>query len=137
MNKKEATFQTIFKHWLQAKWNNGSAAFELKRTETDRFYIPNLKEHQKQALIQAYKGTLYHKISDASYEQKPMDCFVLQQALAYVVIGFGVRLMGFYLIPIWVWNEKTKGKKSITQSEISLWPNVEYIQIPKKQNDRM
>lgn len=117
---------------MQAKWNNGSAAFELKRTETDRFYIPNLATHQQQALTQAYEGTLYHKISDVSYEQKPMDCFVLQQALAYVVIGFGKKLTSFYLIPIWVWNEKTKGKTSITQSEVAHWEDVEHVVIPKK-----
>lgn len=132
MNKKEATFQTIFKHWLQAKWNNGSAAFELKRTETDRFYIPNLKEHQVTALNQAYEGTLYHKIADAGMGQTPCDCIILQGALAFVVIGFGVRLTGFYVIPIWVWNEKTKGKKSITQSEVAHWNDVEYVAIPKK-----
>jgi hypothetical protein len=132
MKKLEAKFQIIFKHWVQSQWNNGSAAFELKRTETDRFYIPNLAKHQNDALTQAYEGSLYHKISDASYEQKPMDCFVLQQALAYVVIGFGRSLTGFYLIPIWVWNEKVKGKTSVTQAEVSRWKDVDYVKIPKK-----
>lgn len=132
MKKREAAFQTIFKHWVQSCWNNGSAAFELKRTETNRFYIPNLKEHQQFALNQAYDNTLYHKISDASFEQKPFDCFVLQNALAYVVIGFGGRLTGFYVIPIWVWNGKTKGKTSVTESEVSQWKDVEYVKIPSK-----
>jgi len=132
VKKLESQFQIIFKHWVQSQWNNGSAAFELKRTETDRFYIPNLATHQKQALTQAYEGTLYHKISDASYEQKPMDCFVLQQSLAYVVIGFGVRLTEFYLIPIWIWNEKVKGKTSVTKAEVSHWKEVESVKIPSK-----
>ena len=122
--------QVVFKHWVQSQWNNGSAAFELKRTETDRFYIPNLAPHQKQALTQAYEGTLYHKIADVGMGQSPFDCFVLQQSLAYVVIGFGKRLTEFYLIPIWVWNEKIKGKTSVTKSEVVHWKDVELVKIP-------
>lgn len=121
--------QTVFKHWLQAKWNNGSAAFELKRTITDRFYIADLKEHQVTALRQAYAGTLYHKIADDSIGVKPFDCFVLQQSLAYVVIGFGARLTEFFVIPIWVWDEHTKEKKSVTASEVAKWPDVELVKI--------
>jgi hypothetical protein len=132
MKKTEAAMQVVFKHWVQAKWNNGSAAFELKRTETDRFYIPDLAPHQKQALTQAYEGTLYHKIADAGMAQTPADCIVLQQALAYVVIGFGRRLTSFYLIPIWVWNEKVKGKTSVTESEVAHWKDVELVKIPSK-----
>ena len=132
VSKKEAEMQVVFKHYVQALWNNGSAAFELKRTPTKRFYLPNLAPHQKAALTQAYENTLYFKIPDDSRCEKPFDCFVLQQALAYVVIGFGVRLTGFYLIPIWIWNEKVKGKKSVTKSEVSKWQDVEYIKIPKK-----
>lgn len=132
MQKREQVLQTIFKHYIQAKWNGGSAAFELKRVETDRFYIPKLAPHQKEALTKAYENTLYHKISDESREPKPFDCFVFQQSLAYVVIAFGKRLTGFYLIPIWTWNEKTIGKTSVTESEISKWSDVEYVAIPKK-----
>lgn len=121
--------QTVFKHWLQAKWNNGSAAFELKRTLTDRFYIPDLQEHQVTALRQAYNGTLYYKIPDDSIGYKPFDCMLFQQALAYVVIGFGARLTEFFVIPIWVWDEHTKNKKSVTVSEVSHWPDVERVKI--------
>lgn len=132
MRKLESKLQIIFKHYIQSQWKNGSAAFELKRTETDRFYIPNLAPHQKGALTQAYNDTLYFKIPDDSIGAKPMDCFVLQQSLAYVVIGFGRRLTGFYLIPIWIWNEKTKDKTSVTEGEVSKWQDVEYVSIPKK-----
>lgn len=124
--------QTVFKHWLQAKWNNGSAAFELKRTLTDRFYIPDLQEHQVAALRQVYSGTLYYKIPDDSIGAKPFDCFILQQSLAYVVIGFGARLTEFFVIPIWVWDDETAGKKSVTVSEVSHWPDVERVTIGKK-----
>jgi hypothetical protein len=129
MKKREAAMQTVFKHWLQAKWNNGSAAFELKRTLTDRFYIADLQEHQVVALRQAYKGTLYHKIADDSIGIKPFDCFILQGALAFVVIGFGARLTEFFVIPIWVWDEKTVGKKSVTSTEVANWPDVERVKL--------
>lgn len=125
--------QTVFKHWVQAQWSNGSAAFELKRTLTDRFYIPDLQEHQVVALRQAYSGTLYHKIADDSIGVKPFDCFVLQQSLAYVVIAFGTRLTEFFVIPIWVWDEKVAGKTSVTSSEVSHWPDVERVSIKKKE----
>lgn len=124
--------QIIVKHWLQSKWNNGSAAFELKRTETERFYIPDLQEHQLVALTQAYNGTLYFKIPDDSMGAKPFDAFVLQQSLAYVVIGFGKRLTEFFVIPIWVWNEKTPGRTSVTMTEVANWPDVERVKIPNK-----
>lgn len=124
--------QVIFKHWLQANWRNGSAAFELKRTTTDRFYIPDIKEHQINALRQSFDGTLYYKIPDDSYGVKPMDCFVLQGALAYIVIGFGARLTEFYLIPIHQWEQLTKGKTSITRTEVAHCEDVECVQITKK-----
>jgi len=129
MQKREAQFQVLFKHWVQAKWKNGSAGFELKRTETDRFYIPNLAEHQQHALTQVYEGTLYFKIPDDSRSQKPMDCFVLQGALSYVVIAFGKRLTEFYMIPIWVWNKKIEGKTSVTKTEVATWEDVECVKI--------
>jgi hypothetical protein len=131
VKKREAAMQTIFKHWVQACWASGSAAFELKRTETDRFYIPDLAPHQREALTQAYEGTLYFKIPDDSIGQKPFDMFVLQQSLAYVVIGFGKRLTAFHIVPIWVWNEKTAGKKSVTRTEVENWPDVERVVIPR------
>jgi hypothetical protein len=133
VNKKEAEMQVVFKHWIQAKWNNGSAAFELKRTLTNRFYIPNLQEHQVAALKQSFDATLYYKIPDDSRGTKPFDCFVLQQSMAYVVIGFGKSLTGWYIIPIWVWLEKSKKKTSVTSEEVAAWKDVEYVKIPKKQ----
>lgn len=130
MRKLEAHFQTIFKHWVQSQWRDGSAAFELKRTETDKFYVSHLAPHQKLALTAAYEDRIYHKISDGTFSQNPFDCFVLQQSLAYVVIAFGKRLSGFYLIPIYTWNEKTKEKSSVTEGEVKRWEEIQYIKIP-------
>ena len=132
MTKHEATFQILFKHWAQAHYTGGSAGFELKRTLTHRFYIPNIAPHQVVALNQAYNGTLYHKIADDSIGTKPFDCFILQNALAYVVIAFGPTIKEFFLIPIWVWNTKTKGKKSVTDDEVRKWKDVEVITVPKR-----
>jgi len=128
----ESKFQTVFKHWVQKYWNNGSAAFELKRTTSDSIPVKNIAEHQLVALNQAFDGTLYYKIPDTGYGQKPFDTVVLQQSLAFLVIAFGKRLTDFYVIPITVWNEKTKGKTSVTKHAIEMWEDVEKITIPKK-----
>lgn len=129
MNKVEAKFQILFKHWLQVHWTGGSAAFELKRTLKDSFYIPNLATHQKTALTQASTGMLYHKISDSGIGQKPFDAFVLKASEAYVVIAFGEKLRDFYLIPIDVWNKKIINQTSIKKEDVSKWKDVMYVAI--------
>ena len=132
MNKLEAKFQIVFKHWVQTKWNGGSAAFELKRTTSDTLPVKSIAPHQLVALNQAFDGTLYYKMPDTGYGKKPMDCFVLQQSLAYLVIAFGKRLTEFYIIPIRTWNEQTKNRVSVTKTAVSLWDDVECVKIPKK-----
>lgn len=126
--------QTVFKHYLQSQWNNGSAAFELKRTLSDRLPVKAVQEHQVAALLQAYQGTCYYKIPDDSIGAKPFDSFVLQQSLAYIVIGFGAKLKDFVLIPIQVWVENTKGKVSVTKKEVTGWQDVEVITIPSQRS---
>lgn len=123
--------QTVFKHWLQAQWDGGSAAFELKRTITDRFYIPDLKQHQVLALSQARSGGLYYKIPDDSYGVKPFDCFIIKEAEAYVVIGFGSQLRDFVIIPIDTWLAHTTDKTSVVKSEVVGWPGVQVVPIKR------
>lgn len=130
MRKDEAKFQILFKHWVQAKWQGGSASFELKRSLTNRFYIPDLAPHQEQALLQAKTGTLYHKISDSGIGQKPFDCFILQKSESYVVIAFENRVKEFYLIPILIWVKNTVEKTSVTDTELEQWGGVVCILVP-------
>ena len=127
MKKREAAMQTIFKHWLQANWQNGSAAFELKRTLTNRLPVRAVQEHQRDALVQAAERSLYYKIPDDSYGAKPFDCFILQGALSFIVVGFGSRLTGFYVIPIDIWLEQTEGRTSVTEEEVLWWRGVKHV----------
>ena len=122
MTKHEARFQVIFKHWVFSKFRLGdmrSSAFELKRTLTHRLPYSAVKVHQNIALEGAAGDGVYHKISDASYEQKPFDCFVLVSAEAYVVIAFGKQVTDFILIPVAAWADivRVSADKSITYEE--------------------
>lgn len=126
--------QVVFKHYLESQWDNGSVAFELKRTTTNRLPIKNVAPHQVRALLQAYEGTYYYKIPDDSIGAKPFDCFVLQQSLAYIVIGFGEKLKDFVLVPIYTWIQQTKKKKSVTREEVVRWEDVEVIPIPSRRS---
>lgn len=113
--KHEAQFQTLFKRWLDALWEGGSAAFELKRSKTDSLPFDAVEVHQKENLLRANRGAFYYKIPDDSIGQKPFDCFVLRDVDAYIVIAFGPRIKEFFLIPIdtWLQLEKESARKSI------------------------
>jgi penicillin-binding protein-related factor A (putative recombinase) len=132
VQKLEAKFQIVFKHWVQTHWDGGSAAFELKRTTSDSLPTKSIAPHQLVALNQAFDDTLYHKIADVGYAKKPFDCFVLQQSLAYIVIAFGKRLTDFHIIPIKVWEENTQKRTSVTKHIVEMWDDVEVIKIPKR-----
>ena len=97
MQKREAKFQIWFKHYLQSEWKSGSAAFELKVTQSDMLAKRAVLPHQVQSLLMAKRGLLYFKIPDDSRSAKPFDCFVLQEAEAYLVVKFR---SGVVMIPI-------------------------------------
>lgn len=97
MAKREAAMQQIFGRWLQYAYKGPTAAFELKRTLTDSLAISEIKAHQSRALGQVKTG-FYYKIPDDTIAQKPFDCFWMKDVPAYVVIGYGKRLQGFYII---------------------------------------
>ena len=99
MVKLEAAFQRAFSRWVQNRWTGGPAAFELKRTLGHSIAVAAVKEHQVSALQQVAGRGLYYKIPDGGFAQSPFDCFFLQ-GKAYVVIAYGEKLTGFYLIPI-------------------------------------
>lgn len=126
--KREAAFQTLFKRWLTARWEGGSAVFELKRTLTDSIPFSALKDHQIDALKQATGGQLYYKIPDDSYGQKPFDCFVFKNAEAYVVIAFGKQLKSFHVIRIHDWLKKrdARTRESLTVMEAD---SIAYIKV--------
>lgn len=80
----EKIFQSEF-----SKKNKENGVFELKLVKNKRFALSQMRKHQVVALINASNGKgCAHKISDASYEQKPFDCFRIAHYPAYVVIMF-------------------------------------------------
>jgi len=89
----EKNFQIRFKHYLEKTNPTTSTAYELKVERGNRFSIKTWitkQPHQLRGLLLASQPNeiCYHKISDASYEQKPFDCFVMANAEAYLVIYY-------------------------------------------------
>lgn len=77
---KERNIQTLF-----GRKNTMMGVFELKLVKGRSMPFNAVAEHQVRALSRVERGGLYHKISDASYEKKPFDCFRLEGVPAYVV----------------------------------------------------
>jgi penicillin-binding protein-related factor A (putative recombinase) len=76
----EAKIQTLF-----GRKNRVVGVFELKLVKDVSMPFKNVAEHQLASLYATAHDGLYHKISDASFEQKPYDCFYLAEIPAYVV----------------------------------------------------
>lgn len=111
----ETKMQTLVGRHLK-KYYKKSAAFELKITKTNRFYLRNIAPHQWKNLKLAHSGLFYHKIPDLGL-QNPFDCFTLYKVPAYVVILYYVprKLKECFVIPV---NKLAKVEaKSITAEE--------------------
>lgn len=87
MQKREANFTLLFRHWLKANPME-SAAFELKQTRTDSLPFSDVKDHQLEALLASKGSGLLYKAPDDSRGIKPYDLFYLRKAGAYVVIRY-------------------------------------------------
>ncbi len=130
MVKLEAQMQAAFGRWVQNRWDKGSAAFELKRTTSRSLPISAIRGHQLQGLNQAAGRGSYFKIPDGGFSQSPYDCYFLRGE-AYVVIAYGPKLVGFYLIPIDV-IELLKKREVVSITEKFAAEFGEYHEIPKK-----
>lgn len=130
MQKLEAKMQAAFGRWVQYRWTDGPAAFELKRTISQSLPLSAIKEHQIAALSQVAGNGHFFKIPDGGFAQSPFDCFLLK-GKSYVVISYGPTLVGFYLIPIEVIMRLRKvGVISITETAATEFGD--YYQFPKK-----
>ena len=123
MKKHEAGFQIKFKHWLEANPPKTSTAYELKFEHSGRFNIfqwTSKQPHQLRGLLEScLPGEMcYHKISDASYEKKPYDCFVMTNAEAYLVIYFEKEQSTLMCNAKMIHNLLTSGITSATFSEL-------------------
>jgi len=102
---KEKDFQVNFGHWIKANWMDypkiKTAAFELKITKTDKFYLSSLEKHQPQNLELVNKSFFFYKFPDLGL-QNPFDCVSLYKEPAYVVVLFYKprQPKNFYIIPI-------------------------------------
>lgn len=122
MIKSEAKFQTLFNHWLRARFfvdnpeRNGGYAFELKHTRgKPSLPFSALEDHQLNSLLTATYGTFIYKISDESQGYKPFDCFALRLCPAYIVICYP----SFFVL-ITVENFIEEKKRSKTKSLIGI-----------------
>ncbi len=85
--KREAQFQTLFRHWLKAN-PQPTAAYELKQTTTDSIPFSDVQPHQIDALMAAKHGALLHKIDDSGRGIKPFDMVYLHIVDAWIVIRY-------------------------------------------------
>ena len=123
MKKNEAGFQIKFKHWLEKNPPKTSTAYELKYEKGGTYNFGAWAEkqpHQMRGLLEAsMPGEMcYHKISDASYEQKPFDCFVFTNANAYLVIYFEKHGFAVMCKAKMVHDLLLSGEKSATVNEL-------------------
>ena len=124
---KEKNFQAEFK-----TKNKQIGVFELKLCKGTSIRFDAVKEHQREALLQAYfsKEGLYHKISDSPVswgmnskmrftKPKPFDCLLIKNQPAFVVIMFYTprkRKNVYYIfIEDWIEVEKKSKRKSATE----------------------
>ena len=113
-NMKESNIQTLF-----GRKNKAIGVFELKLVKGKSMPFSAVQEHQLAGLWSAKYDGLYHKISDASYEQKPFDCMNLKGVPAYVVLVWYIprkRKTAYYItIDTFCQLKDSAGRKSLTE----------------------
>lgn len=114
LNKKEASFTTIFNRWLKEKYKR-TGVFEIKVTKTNTLPYSAVVDHQRRNLLTVRHNTFVFKIPDMG-EKCPFDVVCYTQQPAYVVIKFK---KGVCIIPIdtFLLAEQRSKRKSITYEE--------------------
>ena len=93
----EKVMQTLFGKHLKIDPPSETEIYELKIVKGNALPFNSLKDHQRQALIQAHKEFFYHKITDPPVfygmntrfnRSRPFDCFIVVKVNAYVVIWY-------------------------------------------------
>ena len=119
----EASLTTEFSHWMKARWKEGSTAIEFKivKAPSKSLSFSSFRPQQIPSLLMAKHSGLWHKLSDASPDQKPFDSFFLSGTSAYVGIFWVIprKLKRCTLIDVdeFVKFMEECGKKSITLAE--------------------
>lgn len=121
MQKREASFQTVFNKYLRAKRLHGN--FELKQTKGKSIAFDAVEDHQLDGLLAAQAVGMVWKYSDQDQRQKPFDCSSLPPLPGYVVIRFPKQFFIIYA-KTFLHEKATSTRKSLTQErakEICLW----------------
>lgn len=112
--RKEAKFQTLFRHWLKQN-PLISGAFELKQTGS-ALPFDAVSEHQIHSLLAAKgKSGILYKAPDDTIGAKPFDMFYLRNAQAWIVVKYP---KGFEIIDVdtFLLEKKKSKRKSLTYS---------------------
>lgn len=110
--RREANFQSKFRHYLQARVRR-SGAYEVKQTTSDSLPFKAVLEHQVESLLAAKNRVMTYKPPDDTRGFKPCDFLHFADAQAYIVIKYP---KGWCMIDIdvWVREEKQSIRKSLT-----------------------
>lgn len=120
---KEKDVQIKFKHWVEENPPSTSTAYELKLTKNGTFNLASWVDKQphqlRGLLLSSVPGKMcYHKISDASFEQKPYDCFVMTGAEAFLVIYYFKKHRTIMVKPELIQQLLTEGVKGVTFDQL-------------------
>lgn len=100
----ETDFATKFATWFNENRNKFSdkVVFEYKCTNGNTYNLKNWlakQPHQMRSLTHAQNDVgVYHKISDQSSGQKPVDAFFIANADSFLVIYFSIQKR-FFVLP--------------------------------------
>lgn len=85
--KREANLTPSILKWFR---ENGPSccAIEIKVTDKKRIPKSALLPHQKQALMDVYRGGIVYKLTDEARREQPFDAFKLAFAKGFVVACF-------------------------------------------------
>ena len=95
----EKNLQSIFSAWVKANRDKipSTTVWELKMEKGTSFAFDRVADHQIEALLDAKHTGMYHKISDTPVSwggkmrftsKKPLDCMLIKNAEAFVVLCF-------------------------------------------------
>ena len=100
---KETQFQVEFGKWIMQNKPLYTEFYEYKVTNGGTFNLKQWREkqpHQPRSLKQIRGNVgVYHKISDQSMGQKPIDAFFAVDEESFLVIWFN-KYKEFFMIPI-------------------------------------
>lgn len=125
----EKNFQSIFTKWVRENPPTVSTVWELKMVKGPSIAFDRVSPHQVEALKEAKRSGIFHKISDSPVswqsklrftKPKPFDCLYISKAEAYVVLLFykprQKKQILFIDIDDWVDEMNKVERKSLTEN---------------------